>query len=80
MNEGGPVYSRDPDMRMGVAQNRPRGGAAMLSIIFLILLAALAIAGIAIAYTAGRRRRKGQHEVPFESTKTAKPGRAPGLD
>ncbi len=52
----------------------------MLSIIFLILLAALAIAGIAIAYTAGRRRRKGQHEVPFESTKTAKPGRAPGLD
>jgi hypothetical protein len=52
----------------------------MLTILFLILLVALAIAGIAIAYTTGSRRRKGHHEVPFESTKTAKPGRAPGLD
>ncbi|HEX4650986.1 MAG TPA: hypothetical protein VH250_05720 [Granulicella sp.] len=52
----------------------------MLTIIFFIVLGALAIAGITIACFAGSRRRKGQRQIPFESEKTAKPGRAPGLD
>jgi hypothetical protein len=52
----------------------------MLTIVFLILLGSLAIAGITIAYIAGSHRRKGQHGAPFESTKSAKTGRAPGLD
>jgi NADH:ubiquinone oxidoreductase subunit 3 (subunit A) len=47
----------------------------MLTIVFLIVLgAALAIAGIVIAYTARRHRRKGHHRVPFESAET-EPGR-----
>jgi hypothetical protein len=58
--------------------------AAMLTIVFLILLGSLAIAGVTIAYIAGSRRRKGrrkgQHGAPFESTKSTKTGRAPGLD
>jgi NADH:ubiquinone oxidoreductase subunit 3 (subunit A) len=63
----------------GRTESTERRG-SMLTILFLILLVALAIAGIAIASTAGSRRRNGHHEVPFESTKPAKPGRAPGLD
>jgi hypothetical protein len=54
--------------------------ATMLTIVFLILLGALAIAGIAIAFAAGSRRRKGQHHVPFESADAPKTGRASGLD
>jgi NADH:ubiquinone oxidoreductase subunit 3 (subunit A) len=47
----------------------------MLTIVFLIVLgAALAIAGTAIAFTARHRRRKGQHLAPFESADT-EPGR-----
>jgi NADH:ubiquinone oxidoreductase subunit 3 (subunit A) len=57
------------------------GDQDMLTIVFLIVLGvALAIASIVIAYTTRSRRRKGQHQVPFESAKSAKPGRTPGLD
>jgi hypothetical protein len=52
----------------------------MLTIIFFTVLGALAIAGITIAFAAGNRHRKGQHHVPFETSKAAKTGRAPGLD
>jgi hypothetical protein len=52
----------------------------MLTIVFLIVLgAALAIAGIGIAFTTRSHRRKGQHKVPFESAET-EPGRTSRLD